>query len=88
MPTVIVRHKVGDFDTWINGHQERAELFASAVSSFTTFQDTDDSNSVVLVMEVTDMEAMQALVGDPSNDEIKQRHTVINPITVSMPVEV
>jgi len=38
-------------------------------------------------MEVTDMDAMQALVDDPSNDEIKQRHTVIEPITVSMPVE-
>ncbi len=87
MPTVIVRHKVGDFNTWINGHSERAELFSSAVSSFSTFQDTDDPNSIVMIMEVTDMDAMQALVDDPSNDEIKQRHTVIEPITVSMQVE-
>ena len=47
MATVIVRHKVGDFDTWISGHQERADLFASVVSSFKTFQDVDDPNSIV-----------------------------------------
>lgn len=42
MPTVVVRHKVGDFETWMKGHQERMQLFAPAVSSFQTFQDTDD----------------------------------------------
>ena len=88
MPTVVTRHKVGDFDTWINGHGERQELFASSVSSFKTFQDTDDPNSIVMVMEVSDMDGLQALVGDPANDAIKERHTVLNPITVSMQVEV
>jgi len=88
MPTVIVRHKVGDFDTWIRGHQERADLFASAVSSFKTFQDVDDPNSIVMVMEVSDMDGLGALVNDPVNDEIKARHTVVDPILVSTQVEV
>jgi len=88
MPTVITRHKVGDFDTWIAGHQEREELFASAISSFKTFQDSDDPNMVLMVMEVTDMEKLGALVNDPANDEIKARHTVIEPISVSMQVDV
>ena len=88
MPTVITRHRVGDFDTWIAGHQEREELFASAVSSFKTFQDSDDPNTVLMVMEVIDMEKMGALVNDPANNEIKARHTVIEPITLSMQVDV
>ena len=44
MPTIVARHKVGDIDTWLKGHQDRINLFAPAVSSFKTFQDTDDPN--------------------------------------------
>lgn len=88
MPTVVVRHKVGDIDTWLKGHQERVQLFAPAVSSFQTFQDSDDPKSVIMVMEVTDMEKLGALIADPKNQEAKDRHTVIEPIIVSMPAAV
>lgn len=90
MTTVVVRHKVGDFDTWLNGHQDRVELFSKFSSGFQTFQDTDDPNSIVLVAEVFDLDGMQALM---SNSEImekvaKEKHTVLEPVTVSMPVSV
>jgi len=88
MATIVVRHKVGDFDTWLKGHKERSTLFAPAVSGFKTFQDTDDPKSVVLVMEVTDMEKLGAIINDPKNQEAKDRHTVIEPIVLSMQVEV
>jgi hypothetical protein len=58
MPTVVVRHKVGDFKTWLKGHEERVRVFAPAVSSFKTFQDQDDPKSVVMVLEVTDFEKL------------------------------
>ena len=86
MPTVIIRHKVGDFDTWIKGHQDRQELFAPAVSGFKEFQDTDDPKSVVLVLEVTDMDKMNAMIQDPEVQKKKDEHTVIDPLIVSMPV--
>lgn len=86
--TVVVRHKVGDFDTWLNGHQDRARIFAPAISSFKTFQDTDDPNSVILVFEVTDMEKFEAIMKDPSTDALKHEHTVQDPIAVSMQVEI
>jgi hypothetical protein len=86
MPTVIIRHKVGDFDTWIKGHQDRQELFAPAVSGFKEFQDTDDPKSVVLVLEVTDMDKMNAMMQDPEVQKKKDEHTVIDPLIVSMPV--
>jgi hypothetical protein len=90
MPTVVIRHKVGDFGTWLNGHQDRVDLFSKFASGFQTFQDTDDPHSVVIVAEVFDLEGMQAIM---SNSEVmekiaKEKHTVREPITVSMPVEV
>jgi hypothetical protein len=86
MPTVIIRHKVGDFDTWIKGHQDRKELFAPAVSGFEEFRDTDDPNSVVLVLQVTDMDKMNAMMQDAEVQKKKDEHTVIDPLIVSMPV--
>lgn len=85
--TIVVRHKVSDIDTWLKGHQERKELFAPAVSSFKTFQDADDPKSVVLVLEVTDMEKLGAIIKDPKNQDAKDRHKVIEPIIMSMPVD-
>jgi hypothetical protein len=90
MPTVVIRHKVGDFNTWLNGHQDRVDLFSKFSSGFQTFQDTNDPNSVLLVAEVFDLEGMQALMSNPEVMEkiAKEKHTVREPITVSMPVEV
>lgn len=88
MPTVVVKHKVGDFDTWLKGHEDRVRIFSPAVSGFKTFQDQDDPKSVVLVMEVTDMEKLKAIITDPSIQEAKDRHTVKEPIELSMPVTV
>lgn len=90
MPTVVIRHKVGDLNTWLKGHQDRVDLFSKFSSGFQTLQDTNDPNSVVLVADVFDLDGMQALM---SNTEVmekiaKEKHTVREPITVSMPVEI
>ena len=87
MPTVVVRHKVGDIDTWLKGHQDRVNVFAPAISSFRTFQDMDDPNSVVLVVEATDLEKLGAIMNDPANAALKASHTVIDPIIISTPVD-
>lgn len=88
MPTVVVRHKVGDFATWLQGHEDRVKLFSPAVSSFKTFQDQDDPTSVVLVLEVTDMGKLGTIMNDPSVQEAKDRHTVKEPIVLSTEVDV
>jgi hypothetical protein len=87
MATIVVRHKVGDIDTWLKGHQDRVELFAPAVSGFKTFKDADDPKSVVLVIEVTDVELLGAIINDPKNKDVKDRHTVLEPIIMSLPVD-
>jgi len=86
--TIVARHKVGDFNVWLKGHQDRVSLFAPAVASFKTFQDTDDPNSVIVVFEVNDLEKLESIIKDPRNQAIKKKHTVLEPITMSMPVEI
>lgn len=90
MPTVVVRHKVGDINKWLEGHQDRVDLFSKFSSGFQTFQDTNDPNSVVLVAEVFDLDGMQVLMSNPEIMEkiAKEKHTVLEPITVSMPAAV
>ena len=86
MATVVTRHKVGDINAWIKGHQERLEVFAPAMTSYKAFQDTDDPNSVVLVIEVTNLELLGAIINDPKNQGLKDKHTVLEPIIMSMEI--
>jgi hypothetical protein len=86
MPTVVIRHKVGDYDTWIKGHQDRLDLFGPVTSGLQEFQDTDDPNSVVLVVEVTDMDKLNEMMQNPEVQKKKDAHTVIDPLIISMPV--
>jgi hypothetical protein len=85
--TIIARHKVGNIQAWLKGHQDRVELFAPAVTGFKTYQDADDPNSVVLVINVIDLEKLGEIINDPKNQDIKNKHTVIEPITLSMPLD-
>ena len=88
MPTLVIRHKVGDYKTWLKGHEDRVRLFASAVSGFKTFQDKDDPKSVLLVLEVTDMEKLGAIMNDPNVQAAKDRHTVKEPLIISSQVAI
>ena len=88
MVTIVVRHKVGDFCTWIHGHEERAEFLRQACSNFKTFQDVDDPKSVVLVIETDDAGRLEAMMDDPSFAGLNASHTVIDPIVVSIEVNV
>jgi hypothetical protein len=88
MATVIIRHKVGNFDTWLKGHQDRVNAFSPLVTSFKTFRDTNDPNSIAMVMEVTDLDKLAEMTKDPKLQPFKDKHTVIEPITVSIEVAV
>ncbi|MCB2208633.1 MAG: hypothetical protein KQH67_10105 [Bacteroidetes bacterium] len=87
MATVVTRHKVGDINKWIKGQQDRLDIFRTAISSLKAFQDVDDPNSVALVIEVTNMELFNKILNDPKTQMAKDKHTVIDPITVSMEIK-
>ncbi len=42
---------------------------------------------MVLVIEVTDLEKLGAIINDPKNKDVKDRHTVLEPIIMSLPVD-
>jgi hypothetical protein len=88
MATIVVRHKVGDFDTWLHAHEERAEVIGQFCSSFRAFQDVDEPNSIVLVIETDEPGKLAAMMDDPAFVDIKASHTVIDPIIVSAEVDV
>jgi len=88
MATIVVRHRVGDFRTWFRAHEERAEAIGKFSSGFRTFQDVDDPNSIVLVIETDEPGNLAAMMDDPSLTELKVSHTVIDPLFVSAEVDV
>jgi hypothetical protein len=88
MATIIIRHKVGNFDTWLNGHQDRINSFTPLVKNFKTFRDANDPNSIAMVMEVTDMDKLGEMVNDPKMKPLKDKHTVIDPIDIYVEVPV
>lgn len=88
MATVVVRHRVGDFCTWIHAHEERAKILGQACSGFKTLQDVDEPKSIVLVIETDDPGKLAALMDDPAFAELRASHTVIDPIVISVEVNV
>ena len=88
MATIIIRHRVGDFDTWLQGHQDRVNAFSPVVKSFQTFQDANDPNSIAMVMEVSDMNKLNEIANDPKLQPLKEKHTVLDPIIISVEVAV
>lgn len=86
MQTVIVRHKVKDFSIWKKGQQERLEIFAPAIESFGAFQDVDNPNSIVIIIETNNLELLGAIINDPKNQHLKDKHTVVEPITMSIQI--
>jgi hypothetical protein len=87
MPTVVVTHKVGDFDTWMTGHEDRVEVFGPAVTGFRTFRDSKDPNAISLVMDVTDMDKLGEIMADPHVQTLKEKHTVLDPISIHVEVD-
>jgi hypothetical protein len=87
MATYVFRHKVGDINTWLKGHDDRVRLFAPASNGFRTFQDADDPNSILLVVDSDDIEKLGGIINDPKVQHFKDKHTVLEPITMSVEVK-
>ncbi len=88
MATIVVRHRVADFNTWLHAHEERVEVIGQFSSSFKTFQDVDEPNSIVLVIETDEPGELATIMDDRRFAELKASHTVIDPIIVSAEVDV
>jgi len=88
MATIVIQHKVGNFETWLSGHQDRVNSFSPLVGEFKTFRDSTDQNSIAMVMEVNDLSKLAEMMNDPKIKPLKDKHTVIEPIKVFVQVPV
>jgi hypothetical protein len=86
MTAFILRHRVGDFGTWFHAHEERAEMIGQVSSSLRMFQDVDDPNSVVMMIETDELGKLEVVMNGPGFKELSASTTVIDPIIVSVEV--
>lgn len=61
MPTLIATHQVDDVAHWLSS-PKREEVFGSFATGIRTFVNPQDPNSVGLIMDVSDMDAFQAVM--------------------------
>ena len=62
MPTVIATHDVKDTEHWLSS-PKREEVFGPiGVTNIRTFVNTQNRNSVGLIMDVPDMDAVMAML--------------------------
>ena len=65
MPTVIAHHDVKDTNHWL-GSPKREEFFGPlGVSNIRTFVDPTNPKRVAMLMDVADMDALQAAMQGP-----------------------
>jgi hypothetical protein len=87
MATYVIGHKVSDIDAWLIGHEDRVRLFGPATNGFRTFQDMDDPNSILLVVDTDDIDKLGEIINDPKIQPVKERHTVLEPIIMASEVK-
>jgi hypothetical protein len=85
MPKLIATHEVDDVAHWL-ASPRRAEVFGSAVTNIRTFVDPQNPNRVGLSMDVSDMDAFQAVM---ASDEgaAAMKHDGVRPETLVILVE-
>jgi hypothetical protein len=72
----------------MKGHPERKAATEQVASSFRTFRDTEDPNSIVIVAEDVDLDKIGAIMSDPEVQAQMDKHTVIQPVLLSVEVDV
>ena len=86
MPTVIATHDVKDTAHWL-ASPRRAEIFATiGVTNIRTFVNPQNRNSVGLIMDVPDMDAMMALL-ESDEGRAAEEHDGVLAETISIFIE-
>jgi quinol monooxygenase YgiN len=80
MTTMIVRHRVADFDTWKPAYDDHeASRREHGCQSAAVLRDPADGNDVTIVMTYPSAAAAQAFLDDPSLAEAMSRAGVTGP---------
>ncbi len=85
MPKIVITHKVEDVQQWLKGKMERVEHFAHlGGKNVVDHVATDESNTVAVSMDVSDVAAVTESIKSPST-EVKEKmasHGVVPPLTI------
>jgi len=84
MPKLVVTHAVVDVERWLEGKAERAAAFeAVSGSNVTDYVAEDGSNRIAVAADVTDLDAVKALMDSPPADvlALMEKHGVVPPFT-------
>lgn len=84
MPRIVITHAVADIERWLEGKAERAAAIESGSgSNVIDYVAQDGSNNIAIAADVSDVDAMQALLASPPPDvaATMQEHGVVPPIT-------
>jgi hypothetical protein len=84
MPRIVISHAVVDVDRWLKGKQERVEDIGAAGTNVTDYVAADGSNHAAITADISDMDALQALMANPSPEMAArmESHGVVPPITL------
>jgi len=86
MPTVIAYHQVKDVGHWL-GSPKREEFFGPlGVTNIRTFTDPQDPRRVAVLMDVSDMDAVQAALQTPAGAEAME-HDGVDPASLVILIE-
>ena len=75
MQTVMILHEVDDVDHWLSS-PKRAEMLEPRGIKVRTFVDPEGGNRVGGIVEVPDMETLQAVLSSPEGVEAMQHDGV------------
>jgi S-adenosylmethionine:diacylglycerol 3-amino-3-carboxypropyl transferase len=84
MPKVVLTHAVVDVERWLKGKEERAAAIGAAGTNVTDYVAADGSNNIAVTVDISDMDAAQALMASPPPEIAAQMesHGVIQPVTL------
>lgn len=85
MPRLIATHEVDDVAHWL-ASPKRKEVFGSVALNIQTFVDPQNPNRVGLSMEVSDMDAFQAVMESDAGAEA-MKYDGVRPETLVVLVE-
>ncbi len=84
MPRVVAMHAVVDVPRWLEGKAARAAAIESGSgSNVTDYVAGDGSNKVAITADVSDVDALKAMLASPSPETLAlmEEHGVVPPIT-------
>jgi hypothetical protein len=84
MPKVVLTHAIVDVQRWLTGKDERVADIGAVGTNVTDYVAADGSNNAAVSADISDLDALQALMASPSPEMAArmESHGVVPPVTL------